>query len=87
MLGVFPVGHDDNFQPFSTLIQAFAGDGHDEHATTTLVKAPALAAPVVAPVDPFSESTTTDEKDDDDSIAGLIDDMHAQNSGGGGEAQ
>jgi hypothetical protein len=82
LLGVFPMGHSDDFQPLTTLMQAYRNDGADEYAQPTLISAP------VAPADPFGEGTTTTPREtDSDSIAGLIEDRQRERTGGGGEAQ
>ena len=73
MLGVFPLGHDDNFQPLVSLMAAYTNGGKDEYAAAgttpaaTLVKATAdvvakpiaVAAPLESakPVDIYAESS------------------------------
>lgn len=55
MLGVFPLGHDDNFQPLVSLMAAYTNGGKDEYAggANALVKTAArndAAKPIAAPI-------------------------------------
>ena len=76
MLGVYPVGHDDNFAPLNTLMQAYTNTGGDPYANKAmLVKsdaptaAHATAAQAPAPAaepttDPFGESDSESESEE-----------------------
>ncbi len=57
MLGVFPLGHDDNFQPLVSLMAAYTNGGKDEYAagstsSSALVKTAARAEAVAKPIAP-----------------------------------
>ncbi len=55
MLGVFPLGHEDNFQPLVSLMAAYTNGGKDEYSTAgtqanALVKTAARAEVVAKPI-------------------------------------
>ncbi|MBX7198184.1 MAG: penicillin-binding protein 2 [Rhodospirillaceae bacterium] len=54
MLGVFPLGHDDNFQPLVSLMAAYTNGGKDEYAaagqSAALVKTAARTDVVAKPI-------------------------------------
>lgn len=97
MLGVFPMGHEDNFQPLNRLMAVYGPQetGNTEYAAPTVVKATAtVAAPAavhaVAPMPAGDDEettkvsitrTVTDEPAD--SIGGLIDDTSVQDIANG----
>ena len=96
MLGVYPVGHDDNFAPLNTLMQAYTNTGGDPYANkpmlvksetpTTHAEAKAPAAVAEPDVDPFGESDS--EKEDEENtnpIGELIGTLN--HTGGSGAAQ
>ena len=93
MLGVFPVGHDDNFAPLNTLMQAYSnGGGSDDYAKPVLVKAPTVAAPKTTAepvtaekpaVDPYGES----DADAEEAPGGIGDLIGTLRTGGTGAAQ
>ncbi len=100
MLGVFPMGHADTFQPLTGLMQIYGTtETHNEYAGPTVVKTSAPAAPVNAPVLDDEETTKvsvtreapavaapTSRDGGKDGIGGLIDDIDVQDLGvsGGG---
>jgi len=91
MLGVFPMGHDDDFQPLTQLMAVYGPleGGHNEYGDTpTMVKAAGPAASAVHAVAPMpvaddeetTKVTVTRAISDEpaDSISGLIDDISVQ---------
>jgi len=96
MLGVFPLGHEDNFQPLTHLIATYGpGETKNEYGGTPVVlkaTAPAATPPVVHAVAPpaiAEEETTkvtvtrTTSNEPTDAIGGLIDDMSVQDIAAG----
>ena len=98
MLGVFPMGHTDSFQPLPSLMAVYGPTEkkNNEYAGPVVVKAsaPAEATPVLpVALDEETTKVSITRADDTrseagDSIGGLIDDMSAQDLAGGiGAAQ
>jgi hypothetical protein len=79
MLGVYPIGHTDNFQPLVALMQNYTNPGgHDDYSAPVLMKAAAK------PVDVYAETTRMDPvptapetNADSDAIGDLIGDLPA----------
>ena len=89
MLGVYPVGYDDNFAPLNTLMQAYTNSGGDPYSKPMLVKndavPPASGAKTPAPVaeapsvDPFGESDAEAETEENaNGIGELIGTLRAE---------
>ena len=93
MLGVFPMSHEDNFQPLTGLMAIYGPTegGHNEYGGPTVMKASAPAATVraAAPVPAADEEETTKVavtravSEPADSIGGLIDDVAVQDLAAG----
>lgn len=96
MLGVFPMGHEDTFQPLTGLMQIYGPtETHNEYGGPTVVKANAPATAVAAvhaaaslPVDTDEETTKVAitraaPSEPADSIGGLIDDIGVQDIAAG----
>jgi cell division protein FtsI (penicillin-binding protein 3) len=85
MLGVFPIGHEDSFEPLAGLIAArMVKPERSEYSgpVRTAVAAPAPVVPVGAPLPDNGESDRTIVQDDKESIGALIDTI-----GGDGEVE
>ena len=93
MLGVYPIGHTDDFQPLVALMQDYTNaGGHDEYAPSMVVKAAAK------PLDTFAETTAmpasatmgtptpVTKAVETDSIGDLIGDLPSAESAGGKSA-
>ncbi len=96
MLGVFPMGHADNFDPLPGLMQIYGtSETHNEYANSPAVvktSAPAAPAHIAPPVQAFDDEETTKvavtratpsatAAPGPDSIGGLIDDIDVQDLG------
>jgi len=91
MLGVFPMGHTDSFQPLTSLMTVYGPTEtkNNEYAGPVVVKASAPAAVVPTAPEILDEETTKisiTRDDAADSIGSLIGDVNAQDLAGGSGA-
>ncbi len=89
MLGVFPMGHEDNFQPLTGLMQIYGPtETHNEYGGRAASPVMKTSAPAVAavPVDPEESTKVTVDRvapteTGGNAIGGLIDDLAVQDIG------